>query len=860
MHRKAHQKKRSSRVKGYSKKFIPNKLLAKARESRLLTQEQVAEALKTNPVTVSRWERGESRPSLRLLADLCSFFGATPQELGYQTEESDENSTTFSQRPKERAPRCSNVPYQSNHYFVGHADDLERLHKALTAGSPTALTQTSAISGLGGIGKTQMALKYLHSYQDDYEAVFWARADSQERLVSDLFEIADLVGLPEAKKQKQDQQHLIAALIGWLSLHTHWLLVLDNVEDEVDISDLLAIAGAGHILLTTHSQVTADLAHNIQIHSLSSEDGALLLLRRAHIIALNAPLDAASPADQELALEISRVLDGLPLALDLAGAYIREHSCSLSGYLERYYFYRDKLLQWKSQQKFPYSDYPHSVATTWLLCFERVEQGCPAAATFLRLCAFLDPDGIPQELMLENPSELDASTPPIACNLIEIDEALEVLLRYSLCQRNHISSTLSVHRLVQAVIRDRMVMEEQQYWADRAVRAVHHTFFSARPATLQQYDRYLSHATVCARLIAQWDLKNEAAAHLLFLAGSNLIDRGWYTRAEPFCKQALQLYEKLFGPNHRAVAGSLALLASLYTKQREYSLSEPLEQRIDSIILDQAHRGGTFDTPTMLHQLAGYYIEQGKFDIAILFCQRALQYFEEQKPALNSVERALVCQTLARLYISKKDYTRAKSICELQRRIYEQLPAPDCYGVTGSFRFLAHIAMQQGQLRQAEQLVRQARDMDMQVLEEDHPDIARDIELLAILAEKQAKYSEAESLLRQSLAMRQRRLGPNAYAVAVNLGNLAVVLSKQQRDEQATAFYQQAEEIFKHREGFEAHSYVNFLRSYAVHLKKIGRVDEALQRVHLVLLIEDQSAEKYGDLLKSDAVIRGPDS
>ncbi len=142
----------------------------------------------------------------------------------------------------------------------------------------------------------------------------------------------------------------------------------------------------------------------------------------------------------------------------------------------------------------------------------------------------------------------------------------------------------------------------------------------------------------------------------------------------------------------------------------------------------------------------------------------------------------------------------------------------------------------------------------------DHPDIARDIELLAILAEKQAKYSEAEGLLRQTLAMRQRRLGPNAYAVAVNLGNLAVVLSKQERDEQATDFYQQAEEIFEYRKGFEAHSYVNFLRSYAVHLKKIGRMDEALQRMHLVLLIEDQSAEKYGDLLKNDEVIRGQDS
>ncbi len=344
-------------------------------------------------------------------------------------------------------------------------------------------------------------------------------------------------------------------------------------------------------------------------------------------------------------------------------------------------------------------------------------------------------------------------------------------------------------------MKDRMSAKEQRYWADRVVRPVHHAFFSARLATLQQYDRYLSHAIVCAHLIAEWDLKNEAAAHLLFLAGSNLKDRGWYVQAESLSIQALQLYETLFGPNHSTVAGSLALLAGLYMEQREYTLSEPLERRFDSIILAGARRGGTFDTPTVLHHLAGRYIEQGKFDLAILFCQRALQYYDQDQ-ALDSNGKALVCQTLVKLYITQKDYTRAKSLCELQRRIYEQLPAPDCYQMTESLRSLAHIAMHQGQLTQAEQFTRQARDIDMQVLEVDHPNIARDIELLAIIAERQANYGEAEKLLRQTLAMRKRKLGANAYAVAVNLGNLAVVLSKQQRDEQATSFYQQAEEIF----------------------------------------------------------------
>ncbi len=96
------------------KKFIPNKLLAKARRTKLLTQEQLAEELKINPVTISRWERGESKPSLRQLATICTFFETTPQALGYPTEDSSE---TFSQGSKERAPRCSNVTYLRNPYL-----------------------------------------------------------------------------------------------------------------------------------------------------------------------------------------------------------------------------------------------------------------------------------------------------------------------------------------------------------------------------------------------------------------------------------------------------------------------------------------------------------------------------------------------------------------------------------------------------------------------------------------------------------------------------------------------------------------------------------------------------------------------
>src|SRR5215469_2123692 len=121
------------------------------------------------------------------------------------------------------------IPYLRNPYFTGREAVLKFVHATLQTGQPTALAQAQAISGLGGIGKTQTAVEYAYRYRSAYRFVLWAKADKLETLHADLRTIATLLDLPE--QDAQDQTLLVAAVKRWLGEQRDWLLILDNADD-----------------------------------------------------------------------------------------------------------------------------------------------------------------------------------------------------------------------------------------------------------------------------------------------------------------------------------------------------------------------------------------------------------------------------------------------------------------------------------------------------------------------------------------------------------------------------------------------------------------------------------------------------
>jgi len=171
--------------------------------------------------------------------------------------------------------------------------------------------------------------------------------------------------------------------------------------------------------------------------------------------------ESVDSSDGNVAQEISQLLDGLPLALDQAGAYIEETKRNLSDYRDLYQKRRAALLSRRG--KFS-ADHPDSVATTLSLAFENVEHAHPEAAELLRLCAFLHSDAIPEEIIVEGATNFRPDFQIIASDPFLLDTAIEALLEFSLVRRNPSTRTISIHRLVQDVLKDGMSEDQQRQW------------------------------------------------------------------------------------------------------------------------------------------------------------------------------------------------------------------------------------------------------------------------------------------------------------------------------------------------------------------------------------------------------------
>jgi tetratricopeptide (TPR) repeat protein len=406
---------------------------------------------------------------------------------------------------------------------------------------------------------------------DDYGYTFWATAHSREALVSGFATVAGLLKLPES--DAQDQTLAVDAARRWLGSHDGWLLILDNADDLAMARAFIPPGKNGHVILTTRARAVGAMARLVEIQEMGIQEGALFLLRRAKLITENTQLDTAVEADQAKAKEITTQLDGLPLALDQAAAYIEETDCGLLGYLKLYGQHAPELLRRRGLLA---SDHPDPVVSTWALSFENIEKANPAAAELLVFCAFLDPDMIPEELFGEGAPELGPELETLGSDALALNDALSEILKYSLLRRNSNTSSLEIHRLVQIVLKQGMEEGTRRLWAECAVRAISRAFPDPEFLKWPVCERLLPQAYASAELIDQWGFEFPEAALLLNHAGYYAWQRGYYADAEPLYQRSLAIAEKALGPEHPDVATSLNSLALLYYGQGQYAKAEPL--------------------------------------------------------------------------------------------------------------------------------------------------------------------------------------------------------------------------------------------------------------------------------------------
>ena len=443
-------------------------LLQSLRKQRNLTQQAVANALGIHRRTLGRWEQGDYLPeSKALILELVHYLKLDDQEARQLLEAS---LTALS-------PYWS-VPLPRNPYFTGREETLEALHTQLGVEHAVTLTQSSALHGLGGVGKTQLALEYAYRHALDYSAVFWVMAEKEEHIQASLRRIAETLQLPE--RSEKDESRMLTAVRHWLALHREWLLIWDNVEDLEMIQRFLPPLRQGAILITTRCQTLGTLTRGLELLPMPPEEGVLFLFRRAKVLEPSAGSDQLKllaerlPAQYATATAVAETLGGLPLALDQAGAYLEATHYGLSAYLNVFRARRAALLR---QRGWGAHEHPASVSTTLTLAIRATARQHPAVLDLLRVCALVHPDAIPEELFRQGAESLGPELEAACHDPLAWDQMVQVACSYSLLARQSESQMLSLHRLVQAVLLDEMMAEQEwERWEGRVIAALDRVF------------------------------------------------------------------------------------------------------------------------------------------------------------------------------------------------------------------------------------------------------------------------------------------------------------------------------------------------------------------------------------------------
>ncbi len=423
--------------------------------------------------------------------------------------------------------------------------------RKLQDGAATAITQAETIHGLGGIGKTRLAVEHAWRSGHLYDSAFFVVAESPEALRSNLANLArpDLLNLPEYKAAAQEES--VAAVLRWLREHDRWLLILDNVdtkEAEQAVVKIVPSLSAGRVLITSRIRDWPATIRRQPIETLSLDEAQRFILDRT------ANDRAPSDDDPDQALRLAEELGGLPLALEQAAAYIAQHQMSLSEYLEEWEKEREKVLNWYDGSVM---QYPAPVAVTWQKTFQQLR---PTAAAILRLTAYLAPDPIPSK-MFEDGAEIVGEAVGMLCEEMEaqvedgsVKEAITELASYSMVTRK--GESFTVHRMVQDALRSRIPEERRRDWIERSLRLVN-DFSPVPPDDVRTWPT--------------WDLLRPHAARVIQNAEENGIFRpngpahaanwlccfrgkGLYREAEPLIRRALQIDEDSLGPQHPNVA------------------------------------------------------------------------------------------------------------------------------------------------------------------------------------------------------------------------------------------------------------------------------------------------------------------
>jgi tetratricopeptide (TPR) repeat protein len=612
-------------------------------------------------------------------------------------------------------PLLHNLPFPPiGDLLKGRHEELQALAQALADDGPAGL-QAYVIHGLGGIGKTRLAIEYAWRFGRRYRAAFFVLADSPDGLDSGLAALANAELLDLRERSNPAQGEVLAAVLRWLRENPGWLLILDNVdtrEARLAVTKLLPALTPGRVLITSRRRDWPTGVRRKALDPIRLQQAAEFLLERTGEDRRRRPDDA------EQALRLAELLDGLPLALEQAGAYIVHRQVSFREYLEAWEGESDRVLGWYDEGVM---QYPASLAITWQRTFHELS---PTAQAVLRLVSFLAPDPIPVE-MIESGEEVVRRAAALLGE--ETGQAGQVrLVRSEIAELRSLSlisgqgDLFTMHRLMQEVVRHRIPEARQAAWTELVLELLRRfvPFQSDDAIHWPAWDLLRPHvAQALAHAAERNTLENHAASFLSTGLGVFLVARSLYSDAEPLLRRALEIDERIFDPEHSETGVDCGNLAMLFRATGRPAEAEPMARRALRI---------------------------------------ARSSFGERHP--------MVAKALNALALLLLDGHRHEEAEQLLREALEMDLDPERGDHRSAGRDLHNLALvltAMGRNEEAEPVIRRSLEIGLEHQGKRHPVTARRLQILAIVLRDLGRPEEAEPLAREAVGLLEEFLGPD---------------------------------------------------------------------------------------------------
>jgi tetratricopeptide (TPR) repeat protein len=638
--------------------------------------------------------------------------------------------------------------------FTGRADELDRLDAILMHEKPAAVTQASvgraAVQGMGGVGKTSLAIEYAHRFRGLYAGVCWCPAETRTGLLSALANLAVTLGASTAEEADVEKAAK-SALRRLAEQRTTWLLIYDNVPAPDHIVDLLPSAGA-RVLITSRFSDWSEQADEVALDVLALEEAVALLESRT------------GRSDAAGARTLAEALGNLPLALDHAAAYCKRVQMRFVDYAAK----ASSLIAAAPRGV----GYPRSVAATFDLAIAEAVAQCQAAEPLMAYLAQCGPERIPMTLVA-------GAVEDEAKRL----EALAALAEVSLVRHDPFEDgtpAVTVHRLVQAVARAR---SEADGSAQDAVGQLTARLVAIYP---EDEDAYLNPPSwpLCAKLtphlLARRGADDASVSELLNRAGAYFLGRAAHSQAAVLLRDALAMREKALGPEHPNTAMSLNNLGYLLKGQGDPAGARPLLERalaIQEKTLGPEHP----DTAISLNNLANLLQEQGDHAGARPLLERALA-IREKALGPEHPTTAVSLNDLANLFQAQGDHAGARPLLERALAIKEKTLGPEHPTTAVSLNDLARLLHDQHDLAGARPLLERALAMREKAFGPEHPNTAMSLNNLTRLLHDQHDLAGARPLFERALAIYGKALGPEhpyTNRARSNLSRLLLLMGRQ---------------------------------------------------------------------------------